>query len=181
MSYYYFAASLPMLMLEQPPPFPVEEFRQQCASHLAPRDLAALEELLGGEPATEPHPFTRRWRAADGHLRNTLARTRSERMRKDAGAYTRDIEGIDTAIEREVAEAYNRPTPLEREKALDRIRWQRLEEIGGLDPFTADAVLAYGIQLTILERWARMDKETGASTVDTLVTRDLEDRDNTSE
>ncbi len=177
MTYYYFAASLPMLTLEQPPPFSVKEFRDQCASHLAPHDMAAMEELLGGEPAPESHAFTRRWQMADGHLRNAIARTRSERMRKDSGTYTRDIEGIDTAIEREVTDAYSRPTPLDREKALDRIRWSRLEEIGGLDPFTADAVLAYGLQLTILERWSRMDKESGASTVDSLVERSPADEE----
>jgi len=180
MSYYYFAASLPLLTLEQPPPFSVEEFQHQCASHLAPRDLAAMNELLGGTPASESHTFTRRWQAADGHLRNAIARTRSERMRKDSGAYTHDIEGIDTAVDREVTDAYSRPTPLEREKALDRIRWRRLEEIGGLDPFTADAVLAYGLQLTILERWARMDKESGTSTVDSLVERSPADEEKTS-
>jgi hypothetical protein len=178
MSYYYFAASLPMLTLEQPPPFSVEEFRHQCASHLAAHDLAAMEALLEGSATA--HPFSRRWRAADGHLRNAIARTRAERMRKDAGSYTHDIEGIDTAIDREVADAYSRPTPLEREKAIDRIRWSRLEEIGGLDPFTADAVLAYGVQLTILERWSRMDNESGASTVTELVERNPADEENKS-
>jgi hypothetical protein len=180
MSYYYFAASLPMLTPGQPPPLSVEEFRHQCASHLAPHDLAAMDELLGGEAAPEPHPFTRRWRTADGHLRNAIARTRSERMRKDAGTHTHDIEGIDTAVDREVTDAYSRPTPLEREQALDHIRWRRLEEIGGLDPFTADAVLAYGVQLTILERWARMDKASGASTVDSLVERNPADEEDKS-
>ncbi|MBL7076985.1 MAG: DUF2764 family protein [Kiritimatiellae bacterium] len=180
MSYYYFAASLPMLIPEQPPPFSVESFRHQCASHLGPHDLAAMDELLGGEPAPQPHAFARRWQVADSHLRNAVARTRSERMRKDSGAYTRDVEGVDTSIDRDVADAYSRPTPLEREKAIDRIRWRRLEEIGGLDPFTADAVLAYGVQLTILERWARMDEETGAATVNALVERNPADKEDKS-
>jgi hypothetical protein len=177
MSYYYFAASLPMLTLEQPPPFSMEAFREQCASHLAPHDLAAMDALLDGSPDPVPHPFNRRWQAADGHLRNAIARLRSERMRKDSATFTRDVEGIDTAVDREVTDAYSRPTPLEREKALDRIRWQRLDAIGGLDPFSANAVLAYGVRLTILERWARMDKESGASTVDTLVERNPADEE----
>jgi hypothetical protein len=180
MSYYYFAASLPMLTLDQPPPLSVEEFRHQCASHLSAHDLSAMETLLGGAPTGTTHPFTRRWQTADSHLRNALVRTRAERMRKDAGVYTREAEGIDTAIDREVADAYSRPTPLEREKALDQIRWSRLEAIGGLDPFTAEAVLAYGIQLTILERWARMDKESGAATVESLVERNPADKENKS-
>lgn len=181
MSYHYFAASLPMLTLEQPPPLSVEAFRAQCASHLSSRDLTAMNQLLDRtRDESAAHPFVTRWRRADGHLRNALARTRAEHLRKDFKLHMREVEGVDTAVDREVADAYSRPTPLEREKALDRIRWRRLEEIGGLDPFAPSAVLAYGVQLTILERWTRMDKETGADTVATLVQRTPADKEDNS-
>jgi hypothetical protein len=180
MSYYYFAASLPMLMPDHPPPFSVEDFRRQCATHLAPRDMDALDDLLGHGATRSTHPFAHGWRQADGLLRNALARIRAERLRQDAGVHTRDVDGVDTAIDHAVAEAYNRPSPLEREKALDHIRWRRLETLAGLDPFSGSAVLAYGMQLTILERWARMDKEAGSATVDTLVRRRPADEEKTS-
>jgi hypothetical protein len=171
MSYYYFAATLPMLMPDQPPPFSVADFRAQCESHLAPGDLAALDAILGAQPAAHPHPFSRRWKQADGQLRNALARTRAERMRLDAATHIREIEGYEPAMEEAVREAYARPNPLQREKAIDHIRWDTLEALAGMDPFASSALLAYGLQLTILERWARMDKDTGAATVETLVQR----------
>ncbi len=181
MSYYYFAATLPMLALDQPPPFSVEEFRQQCVPHLLPRDMAAMDEALDGTfTADAQHPFNRRWYTTDGHLRNALARERASRLGKDPRTCTRVIKGSDTALDRDVSDAYTRPTPLEREKAIDRIRWRRLEEIAGFDPFTADAILAYGVQLAILERWARMDKESGASAVETLVKRTPADEEEKS-
>jgi hypothetical protein len=37
--------------------------------------------------------------------------------------------------------------------------------------------LAYGVQLAILERWARMDKAAGVSTVDALVNRNPADKE----
>ncbi len=172
MSYYYFAATLPMLMPDQPPPFSVESFRTQCESHLTPGDLAALDAILAPQPMAFSHPFVRRWRRTDGQLRNALARTRSERMRRDATPYGRESEGHDPAVEEAVRQAYARSNPLQREKAIDRIRWQRIEALAGADPFASAAILAYGLQLTILERWTSMDKDAGSATVETLVRRE---------
>ncbi|NQU38757.1 MAG: DUF2764 family protein [Lentisphaerae bacterium] len=170
--YYYFASTLPMLMPDHPPPFSVADFRERCVDHLTAGDMAAMNGMLDQQPPQEPHPFVRDWQCADGQLRNVLVRTRAERMHKEPTAYLREIGGSDTTLENAVSEAYSRPNPLEREKALDQIRWECIEELAGLDPFTGRAILAYGLQLSILERWARMDKEAGSAAVETLLQRD---------
>ncbi len=170
--YYYFASTLPMLMPDRPPPFSVADFRERCVDHLTAGDMAALDGMLDRQPTQELHPFVRDWQSTDGQLRNALARTRAERMHKEPNAHVREIEGSDTALENAVSEAYSQPNPLAREKALDQIRWECIEELAGFDPFTGRAILAYGLQLSILERWARMDKEVGSAAVETLLQRD---------
>lgn len=50
---------------------------------------------------------------------------------------------------------------LEREKAIDKLRWQWLEEETLFCYFELDNVLAYFLKATILQRWAVLNKEKG--------------------
>jgi len=49
----------------------------------------------------------------------------------------------------------------EREKAIDELRWERLDEETFFEYFTMEKVLAYTIKLGIAERWLGIDKEYG--------------------
>ena len=48
-----------------------------------------------------------------------------------------------------------------REKGLDQLKWDKVEEITLFDYFTIDVVLAYTIKLDIAYRWLELDEETG--------------------
>lgn len=50
---------------------------------------------------------------------------------------------------------------LAREKGLDLLKWDKVEEITLFDYFTIDVVLAYTIKLDIAYRWLELDEETG--------------------
>ncbi|MFC2104858.1 DUF2764 family protein [Bacteroidota bacterium] len=50
---------------------------------------------------------------------------------------------------------------LAREKGLDLLKWNKVEEITLFDYFTIEVVLAYTIKLDIAYRWLELDEETG--------------------
>lgn len=50
---------------------------------------------------------------------------------------------------------------LAREKGLDQLKWDKVEEITLFDYFTIEVVLAYTIKLDIAYRWLELDEETG--------------------
>ncbi|MBU8892617.1 MAG: DUF2764 domain-containing protein [Bacteroidales bacterium] len=50
---------------------------------------------------------------------------------------------------------------LAREKGLDQLRWDKVEEITLFDYFTIEVVLAYTIKLDMAYRWLELDEETG--------------------
>jgi hypothetical protein len=50
---------------------------------------------------------------------------------------------------------------LAREKGLDQLKWDKVEEMTLFDYFTIDIVLAYTIKLDIAYRWLELDEEEG--------------------
>ena len=73
-----------------------------------------------------------------------------------------------------VTDAFTRNDPLELEQELDRSRWKLAEELIGQDPFEFEKILAYGIQLKIVERWNRMDVSVGKETIEAVITANTE-------
>lgn len=53
------------------------------------------------------------------------------------------------------------PDLLEKEKKIDRLRWQWLEENTFFKYFSVEKILAYLIKIEIQERWAKLNPETG--------------------
>lgn len=54
--------------------------------------------------------------------------------------------------------------PVEKEKRIDVLKWQWLEENTFFNIFSIDAVFAYLCKLNMLERWDKLDVETGQET-----------------
>ena len=159
MNYYYFAASLPLLTLDGAPPCSVDEFSALCREHLAGDDLAAAEALLGDGPSD--HPYVTAWRDLETQLRNALARTRAARLGVDPAPHVRPQQGVDSAVDKAVTDAYTRSSPIERERVLDQFRWAAAEAIAGFDAFALDTILAYSVKLRLAERWASLDENQG--------------------
>jgi len=166
MSYYYFAATLPSLRMDEMPPLTVDAFLAACRQHLSARDLAALDTLLEDSfDATPADPFVHRWVNVVRQLRNAAAQHRASRLQRDPAPYLRPHEGFDVAIETGVAEAFQKPSPLERERVLDTLLWERAGELAGYDPFAREALLVYALRLRIAERRASLNEETGMDNI----------------
>lgn len=50
---------------------------------------------------------------------------------------------------------------LRRERGLDDLMWKRIDEITVMDVFDIEAILGFIAKLKIIDRWDRLDPETG--------------------
>ncbi len=166
MNYYYLVSSLPGLVLGQPPPWSVEKWVERNAPLMTRSDAQELRLVAAGRAGEGTTAFSRRWSAVEAQLDNALARERARRHgREGEGGIRRTHEGWSVAVERAVADAWAKPNPLERELALDRLRWQLAEEGARAEPFGLPAVLAYVIHLRLAVRWAGLNEAAGRARI----------------
>jgi hypothetical protein len=157
-SYYYLIASLPGLPEEGAPPLAREPFLRLCAEQLHARDHAELEAVLAGGGSSR---FAARRAAFDLRLRNACARERARRRGLAAEPFLRPDRGIDLGLERAVAAAFAADDPLARERALERLRVADLRAAAYAEPFGLPAVLAYALELEMLQHRAERTGEAG--------------------
>lgn len=70
-----------------------------------------------------------------------------------------------------VVSAFEDNNITQREKALDNLRWQWLEENVFFHYFTLEKVIAFMLQLQIVERWMKLDYEEGSRLFKELVNK----------
>ncbi|HYQ58761.1 MAG TPA: DUF2764 family protein [Draconibacterium sp.] len=58
---------------------------------------------------------------------------------------------------------------IEKEKAIDKLKWNYLEENTAFHYFTIEKILAYTIKLLLVKRWSTLDKATGIKLLNKLV------------
>lgn len=57
----------------------------------------------------------------------------------------------------------------EREKALDQLRWNYLDDVTFFEYFTIDKILAFTLKLGMVERWLKLDMEYGSQMFNELL------------
>lgn len=175
MSYYSLVSSLPTLHIGDEPPFSVESFVTDCAQWVTERELLTLRKVLLAAPDIVPCAYCHRLHDMETQLRNASARRRAQKLGVDASPYLHRHEAFSGRIESLVDEAFAHDDPVELEQGLDRARWQLVEDLVPLDdPFSFRKVLAYGIQLKIVERWNRMDPSQGKKVLEAIITANTE-------
>ena len=165
----YFISSLPMLLEDQPAKISPAAFAEMCGDQLDPALAAAANEMLGAAPrpdsavlqtAPSSHPFLAEWRDREIQLRNAVAAERARRLGATRPA-PRDAHGCEAMITQGVAQAFAAKDPLQRERALDALRWRILDELQGIAPFTEAAVLAYAGKLALNARRFSIEDDKG--------------------
>ncbi|MDX8339103.1 DUF2764 family protein [Draconibacterium sp. IB214405] len=58
---------------------------------------------------------------------------------------------------------------IEREKAIDKIKWEYLDENTFFHFFTIEKILAFTIKLLLIERWMKLDTQTGKQLLNKLI------------
>lgn len=79
---------------------------------------------------------------------------------KSSGLKDYGISGEFPLIEQIISASENQHV-LSREKQIDRIIWEYLDELNTFNYFTIEVILAYVIKLQMIERWANLDDDKG--------------------
>ena len=163
MEYVYLVASLPALELTTTPPISSGELLASAAGVLRQdhwEDLrAVVEDRLQDVRSPELRPYL----DADTQLRGAVARIRAARAGETHDSAAHPYGGYDVRCVVVAERAMELGDPLERELALDRLRWTLLDELAVSPAFGFQAVLAYGVKLRLAEKWAAMDEAEGLS------------------
>lgn len=159
--YYYLISTLPLLRLEEVPPLSSADFLEAVRAHLPAERVADLEALAGTPPVPEFCPAARRWNEIEIYIRNYVLRNRGDTDRRRIEEWTRQEEDVFPGINPQLDDAINAANPLERERRLDRIRWNWLEAARFARPFEIDALAVYRLWLLIAEKWAAVVPDLG--------------------
>jgi len=170
--YWYFASTLPFFPFGAAAPMTVEEFDERCSRLIDKGDMALVhlvERARAGEysAAMEASPFLRSFLRFEAGVRNALVAARAKANKWDPETWLRS--GIDTVEVSQIVQAVlSAPDPLQAELALERERWNVIEQLSALSSFELDYILAYKMKLLIAIRCAAFNKERGTEEFNTL-------------
>jgi len=105
--------------------------------------------------------FLRDWIRFEVGLRNALATTRAHALELDAEAYlvAPDLADRDIDYTHAISTWSAASNPLTAQEALDKVRWDWLEENGGWYSFKAREIEVYAAKLVLLHHWRRILSE----------------------
>lgn len=150
----------------------IAEIKEQCSG----KDNETIDLLLSGfVPENLDADFYRKVFAAknrflreffhfDRNVRNAKAEYLNRELERDP-----DLGKIKEEEEKEkefmesgqVSAVLSGKDLLERERGLDKLYWDKAEDLVTLDIFDLNLILSFLVKLKIVERWLKLDPETG--------------------
>ncbi len=177
-NYEYIIASLPLLSpdatnVQVDADEVIAEIRSQCSK----KDNALIDFLLEGynqdtlgrdfylKALSHHDRFIREYFAFDLNLRNAKVRYINGALGR---APMQDIVVLDQSEDAEQSE----PDPeldavfvaddlIQRERKIDDFIWEKVENMVLMELFTMDRILAFIVKLRIIDRWMKLDENTG--------------------
>ena len=144
-SYYYLMSSLPMLKADGEMPFPYDTFLQMCRTNVSAERYQQLAQL---SLASEEGPLVSEWAQFYKALQQEMAYQRNQRLGRPAQL---PAQRDDTA-QRAVNAAMSEKNPLEAEKMLLEMEFEKLDALVNLHYFDEAALVGYALKLKLLER-----------------------------
>lgn len=162
MGYYYLISSLPMLKSDGELPFEYNEFLEKCRSAVSDVKYEILKNLT---LSSKEGPLVSRWAEFYCTLNQELIHQRNTRLGRPLSlSYQKD----ETAA-RIVTAVMNNKNPLEAEKMLLELEFEKLDELIGTHYFDDYALMGYAIKLKLLERKNIFEHELGKSELNRIV------------
>lgn len=159
--YTYLISSLPYLFFDKEPPFSFFSFLERCKDFISEEEISLLKIAQEKEPVISEikQPVLKDWFLFEFALRNELVKWRAIRKKEDPHKYLRKIDYLlPSYLVNSLSQIFKTFSPIEAEKALDKIRWGFLEELEFGHFFDFAFLIIYGLKLLILERWERIRK-----------------------
>ena len=174
-SYYYFAASLPMINWEGKLPMTSEEFLLTAHRLLAEGDRELVQRLIedDNECVETDNAVALSWIKFNRNFRNEIAWFRAHRAHKDPLKSIRTTKENEPSLREVVYEASRMPDLLEAEKLLDRTCWQFLDDLAGGHYYDLEFLICYGLKLKILQRHHKYKSPKGHDAFDEMRIMDL--------
>lgn len=108
------------------------------------------------------NPFIREFFRFDLNVRNAKAEYLNTELGREPGLDKIEIGGEQEFEEYErTKEILSGKDLLERERGLDSLYWDKAEELVLMDIFDLELILSFLVKLKIIERWLKLDLETG--------------------
>lgn len=187
-NYEYIIASLPVLRAEDAElnkhAVVAKDLVDEIHGQLSARDAVVLDQLLEGyDPERldagfytrvlqHRNRFIREWFRFDLDLRNTTVSFLNRSLARPDEQDMILLEGRETEefFEKDAAKgALESSDILERERNLDDLRWQKIDELTAMDSLNLEVILGYVAKLKIIDRWLQLDPESGRALFRKLV------------
>jgi len=154
----YLIASLPYLQFGAKPPINFNRFLELCRDFIPQKELTVLENCADifkepGKAKIKTEGIIKTWRDFEFGLRNELVKIRAKRLRKDAAPFLRSYLETEPSFAHKLSEITRQPQPLEFERLLDLLRWNKLDELCFGHYFDMEFLFVYAQKLLILSRW----------------------------
>ena len=177
-NYEYIIASLPVLQQDdvKPGQLVAQELFDEIREQLSARDASLLDLLLDGyDPERldaefyrgalrHRNRFIREWFRFDLDLRNATVAFLNDALGRPDGqdlVLLAEREAEEFPEEEAVQQVLNRADLLQRERGLDDLRWQKVDELTAMDVFDLEFILGFVARLKIVDRWLQLDPEAG--------------------
>lgn len=184
-NYEYIIAGLPVLVRNADERTDAAALIGEIRAQLSEKDNALVDFLLAQSNGREPDAayymeaassrsgFIRKYLDFERKLRNTkvefLNRTLGREEGQDIVSLGEDVQDEDFPEKAEVEAVLSGSDILARERGLDNLLWNKIEDITVMETFSADAVLAFIAKLSIVDRWLKLDEESGRRMFRSLV------------
>lgn len=109
--------------------------------------------------------FLREYFLFDLFLRNTKVEYLNASLGRPEGKdvlLLEELEDYEFEQKEDIVEILSGTDIIGREKGLDMAIWEHVEEVTTMDVFDMDAILGFIARLKIIDRWDKLDPETGA-------------------
>ena len=161
-SYYYLMSSLPLLMADGEMPFSYDTFLQMCSGNVSKARYQMLESLT---VASSEGPMVSEWAKFYGILNKELIYQRNQRLGRPCQAPSdRDSDAV-----RIITAVMNEKSPLEAEKMLLALQFQKLDELVNMHYFDDCALVGYAMKLKLLERKTVFHQQQGKAELGRIV------------
>ena len=180
-NYEYIIAALPVLQPDFRGSLDSEAILEDIRSQLSTRDNSILDMLLEGwEPdkldedfyrkaASSGSPFIRDYFAYDLQMRNAKVAWLNKVLRRPEGQDVVPFGPEDFDDLPKVEAVLDTDDILGRERGLDDLLWQKIDELTVMDVFDLDVILGFAAKLKIVDRWLKLDEASGRELFHKLV------------